>query len=361
VRLGLRDQAVDERAELDEVDRRVLAQLGPCEREETSGEPRQPFRVPFDVREEAVALFRLVLRPGLQRLDGRRDSCERRPELVRRVAQELVHNAFLAVVRTDVLDEHQGRVVARSSHPADAQHSVVGERDLDRTHGRRELDEPARDRSKLGRRARGEVGAFPDRVRAEDRARAGVREHDAAVLVEGDDPGREAHHERVELRRFVLLLAADRGRDPQWIRPREGLERDDERLLRVERPQLERDAASGLEAAELSSQVAALVERHERGERHADQAAPIVAEQRRRSSVRLDDRPFVVEGEQAVVRRVEQAAQRARDARPPDPRLSRPTPPSSRSRRECRGRCLHRLEERVHVVQLARALLQRRR
>ncbi len=158
------------------------ARLRPGECEQAARDPRQAGRVALDVREEVVAFARTILRSGLQHLHRRRDRRQRRPELMRRVPDELVQGPRVRVAAGDLLDDEHCRLrrLGRDAGDAEEQprvaHDLVGDAGA-------EPDELLRHEPE----AWIELGAHARRVVAEQDASVLVREHDPELVVDADD------------------------------------------------------------------------------------------------------------------------------------------------------------------------------
>jgi hypothetical protein len=96
----------------------LLAGLRARQREQRAPHACEPVALALDVADEEVALVGQLLRPRLQDLDRRRDRREGRPELVRRVRDELALGPLPSLARGDVLEAHQ-RADARSGEVED--------------------------------------------------------------------------------------------------------------------------------------------------------------------------------------------------------------------------------------------------
>jgi len=95
------------------------------ERQERASEARQPVRLALDVREEAVALCRVVLRARLQHLDRADDRRQRRAQLVRGVRDELALGELAPLLLGEVVEHDQHRVALGLRGDADERERAV--------------------------------------------------------------------------------------------------------------------------------------------------------------------------------------------------------------------------------------------
>ena len=108
VRTEPRRDLAQERRQLDRLDARLLLPgVRARERQHRAREPRQPSRLALDVAEEAVALDGILLRAGLEHLDGADDRRQRRAQLVRGVRDELALGQLPPLLLGQVVDDEQ--------------------------------------------------------------------------------------------------------------------------------------------------------------------------------------------------------------------------------------------------------------
>jgi len=77
------------------------------QRQHRAREPGEPARLALDVAEEAVARHGILLRAGLEHLDGADDRRQRRAQLVRRVRDELALGQLAPLLLGQVVDDQE--------------------------------------------------------------------------------------------------------------------------------------------------------------------------------------------------------------------------------------------------------------
>jgi hypothetical protein len=117
---------------------------------------------------------------------------------MRRVAQELAHRLFAALLFGHVLEQEDRRVVLVRGDSGDTQRATVVELDVRCRQRLRQRDETLGQRVEL---VSAERLADLDRLAPEDADGAIVREGDAAVAPDADDCMRKTEEETAEVRR----------------------------------------------------------------------------------------------------------------------------------------------------------------
>ena len=99
--------------------RRLLPGLGPGQHQQRLGQAAEALGLALDVGQEAVARLDVLLRAGLQHLDGAADGGERRAQLVGRVGHELALDPLATLALGEVRDDEQRQVGLRPGGDAD--------------------------------------------------------------------------------------------------------------------------------------------------------------------------------------------------------------------------------------------------